>query len=301
MLRLQELQAEDEQVRKTRAEHSEGWDDINGVLDHQGLPYVLEIIRTELISKHHDNLLAGYFGIKKTRELIAQKYYLPTLCRDVEDYVRGCDIWLASKAVRHKSYGDLQSLPVPTYRWKDLLMDFVTGLPILRDWKGDSYNSILVIVDRLTKMVHYKTVKVTINALSLAEVIIDVVVRHHGLLDSIVTDWGSFFTSKFWSLLCYFLGIKRKLSTAFYPQTNGQTERQNSTMEVYLRAFVNFKQNDWAKLLPMAEFAYNNTKNASTGFTSFELNCGYYPRVSYKEDLDPRSKSRTAEELFSEL
>ena len=180
-------------------------------------------------------------------------------------------------------------------------MDFVTGLPISTDWKGDSYDSILVIINRLTKMVHYEPVKVTINAPGLAEVIIDVVVRYHGLPDSIVTNRGSLFTSKFWSSLCYFLGIKRKLFTAFHPQTDGQTERQNSTMEAYLRAFVNFEQNDWAQLLPMAEFAYNNAKNASTGHTSFELNCGYHPHVSYEEDLDPRSKSKTAEELSSEL
>ena len=154
-------------------------------------------------------------------------------------------------------------------------MDFVIGLPISTNWKGDSYDSILVIVDRLTKMVHYEPVKVTIDAPGLAEVILDVVVRHHGLPDSIVSDRGSLFTSKFWSSLCYFLGIKRRLSTAFHPQTNGQTERQNSTMEAYLRAFVNFKQNNWAKLLPMAEFAYNNTQNASIGHTPFELNYGY--------------------------
>ena len=113
-------------------------------------------------------------------------------------------------------------------------MDFVTGLPLSSDWKGDSYDSILVIVNRLTKMVHYEPVKVTIDAPGLAEVIIDVVVRHHGLPDSIVTNRGSLFTSKFWLSLCYFLGIKRKLSTAFYPQTNGQTKRQNNTIEVYL-------------------------------------------------------------------
>ena len=120
-------------------------------------------------------------------------------------------------------------------------MDFVTGLPILIEWKGDNYNSILVIVDRLIKIVHYKPVKVTIGAPGLAEVIINVVVRHYGLSDSIVTNRGSLFTSKFWSLLCYLLGIKRRLSTAFHSQTDGQTERQNSTMEAYLRVFVNFE------------------------------------------------------------
>ena len=166
---------------------------------------------------------------------------------------------------------------------------------------GDSYNSILVIVDWLTKMVHYEPVKITIDAPGLAEVIINVVVRHHGLPDSIVTDRGSLFTSKFWSSLCYFLGIKRKLSTAFHPQTDGQTERQNSTMEAYLWAFVNFEQNDWARLLPIAEFAYNNAKNASTGLTPFKPNCRYHPCVSYKKDLNLCSKSRTAEELSSEF
>ena len=233
-LRLQELQSEDKQARKLRAEQPvKDWQDIEGVLHHQGLHYVPEIIRTELISRHHDDPLAGHFGIEKTRELVARKYYWPTLRHDVDDYVKGCDVCLASKAVRHKPYGDLQSLPVPTHRWKDLSMDFVTGLPILTDWKGDSYDSILVIVDRLTKMVHYEPVKVTIDAPGLAEVIIDVVVRHHGLPDSIVTNRGSFFTSKFWLSLCYFLGIKRRLSIVFYLQTDGQIEKQNNTIEAY--------------------------------------------------------------------
>ena len=180
-------------------------------------------------------------------------------------------------------------------------MDFVIGLPISTNWKRDSYDFILVIIDWLTKIVHYKPVKITINAPGLAEVIIDVVVRHHGLPDSIVTDRGSLFTSKFWSSLCYFLGIKRRLSTAFHPQTDGQTERQNSTIEAYLRAFVNFEQNDWARLLPMVEFTYNNAKNASTSYTLFELNYGYHPRVSFKEDTDLCSQSKTAEELSSKL
>ena len=132
-LKLQELQKEDKQAQKLRAEQpvKDGWKDINGVLYHQGLSYISEIIWTELISRHYNNLLAGHVGIKKTRELVARKYYWLTLCHDVDDYVKGCNVCLASKAVRHKPYGDLQSLPVPTHCWKDLLMDFVTGLPIL--------------------------------------------------------------------------------------------------------------------------------------------------------------------------
>ena len=117
-LRLHELQAEDEQARKLRADQQlgqQGWDDIDGVLHHQGLPYVPEIIRTELISRHHDDPLASHFGIKKIHELVAQKYYWPTFHRDVEDYVKGCNVCLASKAVQHKPYDDLQFFPIPTH------------------------------------------------------------------------------------------------------------------------------------------------------------------------------------------
>ena len=191
------------------------------------------IIRTKLISHHHDDPLAGHFGIDKTRELIGRKYYWPSLRKDVEAYVKGCDVCLASKAVKHKPYGDLQPLPVPTYQWKDFLMHFVIGLPVSTNWKSESYNSILVIVNRLIKIIHYEPVKVTINAPGLAEVIFDVVVQYHGLPNLIVSDRGLLFTSKFWSSLCYFFGVKQRLFTAFHPQTNGQTEWQISTMGAY--------------------------------------------------------------------
>ncbi len=110
------------------------------------------------------------------------------LRQDVKANVKGCDVCLALKAVCHKPYGDLQLLLIPTHRWKDLSINFVTGLPISANWKGDSYNAILVIVNRLTKIVHYKPVKVTINVPGLAEVVINVLMRHHGVPESIVID-----------------------------------------------------------------------------------------------------------------
>ena len=124
---------------------------------------------------------------------------------------------LGSETVTDKPYRDLQSLPVLTHRWKDFSMNFITGLPISTDWKRESYDSILVIVDWLTIMMHYELVKVTIDAPRLAEVILDMVVWHHDLLNLIVSDRGLLFTSKFWSSLCYFLSIERGLLTAFYP------------------------------------------------------------------------------------
>ena len=94
----------------------EGWEEVEGVLQYRGLPYVPEIIRSKVISRHHNDPLVGHFGIDKTRELVGQKYYWPSLRKDVKNYVRGCDVCLTSKAVRHKLYGDLQSLFVPTHQ-----------------------------------------------------------------------------------------------------------------------------------------------------------------------------------------
>ena len=176
-MKLAELQKLDEEGRKIKTEGLERYEEVEKVLHHQGLLFVPEVIQTELISQHNNNPSAGHFGINKTRELIGRKYYWPSLRKDVEAYVKGCDVNLALKAVKYKPYGDLQALPVPNHRWKDLSMDFVTGLPISTNWKGESYDSILVIVDRLTKMVHYEPVKVTINASGLAEVILNVCKR----------------------------------------------------------------------------------------------------------------------------
>ncbi len=170
------------------------------MLYYQGPPYVPKVICSELINRHHNDPLVGHFSIKKTWELIARKYYWLMLQPDVKAYVKSCDVCLTSKTVYQKLYRDLQLLSIPTYQWKNLSIDFVTGLLISANWKGDSYDLILVIIDRLIKMVHDEPVKVTINIPGLAEVIINVVICQHGVPKSIVTDRGLLFTSKFWSL-----------------------------------------------------------------------------------------------------
>ncbi len=217
-----QLYDNNKEAKKLRLERLlKGWKDIDKVLHYQGLLYLPKVIRSELISRHHENPLAGHFGIKKTWESIARKYYLLMLQKDVETYVKGCNVCLASKTVCHKPYGDLQLLSVSTHWWKDLLMNFITSLPISANWKANSYDSILVIVNLLTKMVYYEPIKITINAPGLTKVIINMVMCHYGVPESIVIDQDSLFTLKFWSFLCYFLGIKKKLSTTFQLQING--------------------------------------------------------------------------------
>ena len=141
-------------------------------------PLCQKPLKQKLINWYHDNSLAGHFSINKTRELIGRKYYWPSLRKDVEAYIKGYHICLGLKAMRHKLYSDLKTLPIPTYHWKNLLINFITALPISTNWKKESYDFILVIVYRLTKIVYYKPVKITINALRLVEVIPDIIVRH---------------------------------------------------------------------------------------------------------------------------
>ena len=148
--------------------------------------------------------------------------------------MKGYNVYLALKAAQYKPYDDLQFLLIPTHCWKDLSIDIITSLLISIDWKGDNHNLIFIIINQLTKIVYYKSVKVTINTFGLAEVIVNVIVRYYGLTNSIVTNRELLFTLKFCSLLCYILGIKQKLSTAFPSQTDGRTKRQNSIMETYL-------------------------------------------------------------------
>ena len=117
-LQFSELQEKNEEAKRLKGSAGlpEDWEDVEGVFQYHELPYVPEIIRSEVISCHHDNPLAGHFGIDKTREMVGRKYHWPSLTKDVENYVRGCDICLASKAVCHKPYRDLQPLPIPTHR-----------------------------------------------------------------------------------------------------------------------------------------------------------------------------------------
>ena len=174
-------------------------------------------------------------------------------------------------------------------------------LPILANWKGESYDSILVIINWLIKILYYKLVKFPINARRLVEIILNVVVWNHDLPNSLMSDKGSLFTSKFWSSLCYFLSIKQKLSSAFHLQTDGQTKCWNKMMEEYLWVFINFKQDNWARLLLMVKFAYNNAKNLSTGHMPFKLNFGYHLQMSYKEKVNFCPKLKSAGKLSVKL
>jgi hypothetical protein len=184
-------------------------------------------------------------------------------------------------------------------------MDFITDLPLC-----DGFDTILVVVDRFTKMSHFIACNKSISAEETAKLILQQVVRLHGLPQDIVSDRGPQFAARFWRRLFKLFGTKINLSTAFHPQTDGQTERVNQILEQYLRCTINYQQNNWAELLHMAEFAYNNSIHTATKQTPFFANYGYNPRmhimlssqpeVPAAEDLGNRIK-KTQEILTREL
>jgi len=245
-------------------------------------------VRGEIMKICHDNQLAGHFGQKKTKVLVQRKYYWPNMAKDIAKYIKGCDICQRVKARRQRKAGEMQALPLPVKPFVSITMDFITDLPPSEDvLTGAIYDSILVIIDRYTKFGRYIPCRKTIDAPELAQLFVSHWVVDKGLPGDIVTDRGPVFTSKFWGRLCYHLNVTRGLSTAFHPQTDGETERQNQTLEMWLRCYVCYLQDDWVNLLPLASFAYNNALHEAIQMSPFEAMYGNSPDIRQGIEDDP--------------
>jgi hypothetical protein len=280
---------------EAKKQFCESWSQYSdGLLYHKELLYVPQAggARKEVIRLHHDHPTADHFSDKRTLNLLARKYYWPGMPRDIKEYCATCAECQQIMVPTHKKYGKLQSLPTPTELWTDIAIDFITGLPpSSRREGGQKYDAIMVVVDRYTKSVRYYPVTSDITAPHLADLIArKLVLQGAGFLSSIVTDRGTQFTSKFRAALCFHLRIKRRLRTTYHPQTDGQMERQNRTLEQYLRAYVNYQQDDWVYWLPMAEFAYNNSVHSEQGVSPFFAETGRNPCVD--DTARPLSESR---------
>ena len=150
-------------------------------------------LRTTIISQCHDSSLAGHGGTAKTTELVSRQYYWPKMRETIKRYVKNCNTCQRSKAVRHAPYGLLQPNEVPDQPWRSIAMDFITGLP-----KSDGYDTILVVIDRLTKMSHFISYKKDLDARQFATLFKQHIVRLHEIPRDIITDRGSLFTSGLW-------------------------------------------------------------------------------------------------------
>jgi hypothetical protein len=188
------------------------------------------------------------------------------LKRDVATHVALCDVCQRVKAEHQRPTGLLQPLKVPEWKWEEIGMDFIVGLPRTRD----GYDSIWVIVDRLTKVAHFISVNTTYSGAQLAELYMSRIVCLHGVPKKIVADRGIHFTSCFWKRLHESMDTKLNFSSAYHPQTYEQTERTNQVLEDMLRACILKHGRSWDKSLPYAEFSYNNSYQASLKMAPFE-------------------------------
>lgn len=202
-----------------------------GLIRHKGKVWIASnsALQTKLIASLHSSPIGGHSGIKATYQRVKQLFYFKGLQRDVESYVQQCQICQQAKHENTKTPGLLQPLPVPQGAWQDWSMVFVEGLPL-----SEGCNAILVIV----KYSHFIPLKHPFTAQDIARLVLDNVVKLHGLPRSIVSDRDKIFTSSFWKALFSLLDTKLLMSTAYHPQTDGQTERVNQCLEMYLRCAV---------------------------------------------------------------
>ena len=257
-------------------------------------------LRQQIFEAFHSPSMAGHFGAEKTSHAISQYYWWPNSTVDIRDWCTACPHCQTNKPLSGKPGGLLQPLPIPKGAWDSVSVDFITGLPET----ARGYDSIMVVVDRLTKMAHFMPTTSRATALDVADLFYRNVWCKHGLSLDIVSDRDPKFCSDVWKRLTELWPMSESMSTGFHPQTDGQTERMNRTLQQMLRNYVAPDQSDWDLYLAPAEFAYNNAKQSSTGFTPFLLNYGRHPRTPAAVIFRPRggaASSVPAAEDFVEL
>ncbi|QRW24057.1 Retrotransposable element Tf2 protein [Rhizoctonia solani] len=247
-----------------------------GLLFYQGRIVVPDAgtLRTDLLRIFHDSPLAGHPGRQRTLELVSRNYYWPGIRADTYWHVDSCK---TCQRIRRPKYASIppQPLELPTRPWQHVSYDMIVDLP-----KDGSNDSILVIVDSFTKYVILVECSKKLKAPELADLFLQHIWKRFGMPEKTVSDQGRVFNNKFLKALYQRLGIDPHFSSAYHPQSDGQTERVNPTVEHFLRAYSGVNQKDWVKWLPMAEFAYNNAVHSSTGKSPFKALYGWEPSLT---------------------
>ena len=268
-----EVQLADEGVRKIKEKIKQGKELFlqvlpGGLVARGKRVYVPEnkTLKGEILKEAHESRFATHPGSTKMYRDLREYYWWPNMKKEIAEYVSRCGICQQVKIEHQRPAGELQPLPIPEWKWENIAMDFVTGLP-----KGKKGNdAIWVVVDRLTKSALFLPIKMTDPVDKLAKLYVNEVIRLHGVPISMVSDRDPRFTSRLWPCLQRALGTEVNLSTAFHPQTDGQSERTIQTLEDLLRSCVLEFGGNWEDLLPLVEFTYNNSYQATIGMAPYE-------------------------------
>ncbi|KAJ0744829.1 putative nucleotidyltransferase, Ribonuclease H [Helianthus annuus] len=225
-----------------------------------------------ILNECHSSPIGGHFGYQKTMGRVKQSFFWPGLRESIKKFVKECAVCQRCKTETMLPAGLLQPLPIPDRTWTDISMDFVEGLPV-----SNGYTVIFVVVDRLSKYAHFIAMKHPFTAATVAKVFVQQVVRLHGVPQSIVSDRDKVFVSTFWQTLFKLQGTSLNLSSSYHPQTDGQTEVVNRTLEQYLRCFAGEQPKSWVDWLPWAEYSYNTSIHSATKVSPFEVVYGTPP------------------------
>jgi hypothetical protein len=245
-------------------------------------------LRKEILDEAHKTQYTVHPGSTKTYQDLKKIYWWSSMKRDIAEYVARCSTCQQVKAEHQRPVGPLQPLSIPEWKWDQIGMDFVVCLP--RASSGQY--AIWVIVDRLTKSAHFIPYKISDSMQKMAELYIREIVRLHGVPNSIVSGRDPRFTSKFWGRLQDAMGTRLNFSTAYHPQTDGQSERTIQILKDMLRLCVLDFKGNWINFLPLVEFAYNNNFQATIGMAPYEALYGrkcrsplYWDEVGEKQLL----------------
>jgi len=238
------------------------------------------LMNEELIQVCHNNKVDEHLEVKRTENLIQRRHNISNLKDQITEYIIRCNSCCRNKIQRDKRYDEVTQLDALNASWESVTMNFITKLLTLKDsaW-GVKFDSILTIVDRLTKYTMFISFKKTATASVLTYTILQELVNNHGLSKKFIINKDKLFTSKFWETLTAELKINHKMLTVYHSQMNEQSKQMNQTVEMYLRHYINKNQNNWVQLLLTAQFVYNNTQNKTTEETPFWANYEYNSKV----------------------
>jgi hypothetical protein len=246
------------------------WAFTDGLLTKQGRVFVAA--RSPSLPALLDVAHTGHEGVERTLHRLCADFTVPNTKQVVQDHVHACTICQRNKVEHLHPAGLLQPLPVPTRVWEDISMDFEEGLP-----RVNGKSVILTVVDRQSKYAHFLPLGHPYTATSVAHVFFNEVVRLHGIPLSIVSDRDPVFTSAFWTELFRLAGVKLTMSSAFHPQTDGQSEAANRVIGMYLRCLTGDRPRQWLRWLPWAEYCFNTAFQSSLRTTPFQVVYGWPP------------------------
>jgi hypothetical protein len=270
---IEGLKSIDKTAPKALTNGTAMWEEDDGFVYYKGRLYVPNDrkLRQDVVKSCHDAILAGHPGKNGTVELVSRYYWWPRMAGFISTYVEGCDRCQRYRKDLHPK-ALIQPQEVPEGPWQTIGIDLIGPLPVSR-----GKDAILNIVDHYTKQIHLFPVTTQLTADGVASIYFEQVFPLHGIPKKIISDRGPQFAARSMRALYKRLGIDAGLTTAYHPQANGQVERKNQEVEIYLKLFTGKRQDDWADLLPTAEFVINSRLNSATGHTPFELLYGYTP------------------------